>query len=238
MMLFVRVCGGATVKLFKILSVAALLALGVSAARADSGGDSQPKLGGAGPGSPNCGSFQGSADSTGAINADCTVTGTMASTIIFAAPDAETSANPKDLGLTCIAPQFLEIGWTMTNSQVMMNGVLTDECTLTAPTASTVTAQDIANAQKLSGGPNNDEPDCDWDDFVYGIPVGCDITVTTAGNKPNQLFAPNASFDVAPGQSQLVPFPEPGTLFLLVVGLGGLAILQRKHARKSIAQAV
>jgi PEP-CTERM motif len=225
-------------KLIQILTVAAVLAFGVSVAHADSGGDGQPKLGGKGPGSPDCGTFQGSADSTGAINADCTVTGTMASTIIFAAPNAQTSANPNFLGLTCIAPQFLEEGWTMTNSQVTMNGVLTDECTLTAPTASTVTAQDIANSIKLSGGANSDEPDCDWDDFVFGIPVGCDITITTAGDKPNQLFAPNASFDVSPSQGQLVPFPEPSTLMLLVFGLGGLAIVQRKLARKSIAQTV
>lgn len=225
-------------KLLKVLTVVALLAFGVNVARADSGGDGQPKLGGKGPGSPDCNSFQGSADSSGGINADCTVTGTMASTIIFAAPDAQTSANPNFLGLTCLAPQFLAVGWTMTTTQVTMNGVLTDECTLTAPTASTVTAQDIANSIKLSPGSDDGTPDCDWDDFVFGIPVGCDITVSTAGDKPNQLFAPNASFDLAPGQGALVPFPEPETILLLVLGIGGLAIVRRKLPRKTIEQAV
>lgn len=224
-------------KLFKILCLAALLAFGVNTALADSGGDGQPKLGGAGPGSPDCGSFQATANSAGAINADCTVTGTMATTIFFAAPNAETSANPNQLGLTCQAPQLLAIGWTQNaNVQTTINGVLVDECSFTAPT--TATAQDIANANKLVGSGAPDEPDCDWDDFILGIPVGCDITVTTAGNKPNQLFAPNASFDVAPTSPQLIPFPEPGTLVLLVIGVGGLAIVQRKRARKSITQSV
>jgi len=224
-------------KLFKVLAVAAVLALGVSVARADSGGDGQPKLGGAGPGSPDCGSFQGSADSTGAINADCTVTGSMATTILFAAPDAQTSADPNFLGLTCLAPNFLKLGWTQNaNVQVTMNGVLVDECSFTAPTVAT--AQDIANATLMDQMDPTGSAQCGWREFITGIPVGCDITITTQGDHPNQLFAPNASFDVAPTAPQLVPFPEPSTLLLLAFGLGGLAIVQRKLARKSIAQTV
>jgi hypothetical protein len=213
--------------------MAALLVFAVSVARADSGGDGQPKLGGSGPGSPDCNSFQGSADANGNINADCTVSGAAQTTIIFAAPDNTTNG-----GLTCSANRLVAIGWTQNaNVQTTINGVVTDECSFSAPTASTVTLQDLANSvlESAFSPTGNGDQNCNWDDFVFGIPVGCDVTVTTAGDPSNELFTPNAQFDVAPSTSDLVPFPEPGTLWLMVLGLGGLAIMQRKLARKSIA---
>jgi len=222
-------------KLLKVLPlVAMLLFLGVNAAMADDGGDGQPKLGAGGPGSPDCSSFQGTADANGNITSECEVmTGTQ-TTIIFAVPDAESSIDPNYLGLTCVAPQFQEAGWTLTQGiQTTINGTLVDECMLTAPTDPT--AEDLANAAAMSGGDPSDEPDCDWDDFVTGIPAGCDITITTAGNKPNQLFAPNASFDVAPSTTDLIPFPEPGTLVLTLLGLGALALASRKYRVRATA---
>lgn len=232
-------------RLFKFLSLAVVLMFSVSIARADSGGDGHPKLGGSGPGSPNCNSFQGTTSGTGTINADCTVTGTTATTIVFAVPDALTSSNPDTLGLTCSASQLTSIGWTQNaNTQVTINGVLVDECSFTAPTASQVTLQDVANALILdilsptgNGGNNGSgfDGDCDWDDFITGIPVGCDITVTTNGDPANQLFAGNAAFDVAPSTSLLVPFPEPGSLILLVIGLGGVALFQYRRSKRATA---
>lgn len=220
-------------KLIKVISVAALLAFTLTTVRADSGGDGQPKLGGSGPGSPNCNSFQASTDANGAINADCTVNGNTATTIIFAAPDAGTNG-----GLTCSAQQLVAIGWTQNaNTQSTVNGVVIDECSFTAPTASAVTLQDIGNAilESIFTPTGNSSCQCNWDNFIFGIPVGCDITVTTAGDAPNQLFAPNTQFDVASTASALIPFPEPGTLWLIVLGMAGLAIMPRKFARKLTA---
>jgi hypothetical protein len=224
---------GAILKVFRVLAIASLMVFVGSPVRADGGADGQPKLGGSGPGSPNCNSFQASANTKGAINADCTVNGSTATTIIFAAPDAGTNG-----GLTCSARQLTAIGWTQNaNMQTGINGVLTDECSFTAPTAATVTLQDIGNAilESLFTPTGNSSCQCNWDNFIFGIPVGCDITVTTSGDSPNQLFDPNTQFDVAPTASSLIPFPEPGTLWLLVFGLTGLAIMHRKFARKSIA---
>jgi hypothetical protein len=224
---------GASLRLLRVLAVTSLLVFAGISVRADGGGDGQPKLGGAGPGSPNCNSFQASANAEGAINADCTVSGSTATTIIFAAPDAGTNG-----GLTCTAQQLTAIGWTQNaNVQTNINGILTDECSFTAPTASNVTLQDIGNAilESLFNPTGNSSCQCNWDNFIFGIPVGCDITVTTNGDSPNQLFDPNTQFDVAPTVSTLIPFPEPGTLWLLSFGLAGLAITHRKFARKSIA---
>ena len=222
-------------KMLKFLAVAAMLMLTVSVARADGGGDGQPKLGASGPGSPNCNSFQGTTNPDGSISSDCTVMGTAATTIFFAMPDSLTSSNPKTLGLTCSAPQLTAIGWTQNpNQQVMINGTLVDECSFSAPTASQVTLQDVANAILLSvlSPTGNGDCNCNWNDFVTGIPVGCDITITTNGDKPSQLFAGNAAYDVAPSQSLLVPFPEPGTLALLFIGMGAVALYQIRRAKR------
>lgn len=234
-------------RLFKFLSLVVILMFSVSMARADSGGDGQPKIGASGPGSPDCNSFQGTTSGTGTINANCTVSGTTATTIVFAMPDALTSPNPDTLGLTCSASQLTAIGWTQNeNTQTTINGVTVDECSFTAPTASQVSLQDIANALILditsptgfSGNTGTGfDGDCDWDDFITGIPVGCDITVTTNGDLSNQLFASNAAFDVAPSTSLLVPFPEPGTLWLLGMGLVALFAMKGRSSRKTARQA-
>lgn len=231
--------GGANLKLFRVLSMVALLAFAVNVARADSGGDGHPKLGGSGPGSPNCNSFQASTDAGGGIdNLDCTVNGTTATTIVFAVPDAGTiTPGAPNGGLTCSAQQLVAIGWTQNaNVQTTINGVLTDECSFTAPTASQVTLKDIGNAilESALTPTGSSTCQCNWDDFIFGIPVGCDITVTTAGDPSNQLFAPNTNFDVAPTISNLIPFPEPGTIWLMLFGFAGLFFLQRKMVRRSI----
>lgn len=233
--------GGAILKLFRVLSMVALLAFAVSVARADSGGDGHPKLGGSGPGSPNCNSFQASTDADGGIdNLDCTVNTQTATTIVFAVPDAGTiTQGAPNGGLTCSASQLVAIGWTQNaNVQTTVNGVLTDECSFTAPTASQITLKDIANAVLESAltPTGNSTCQCNWNDFIFGIPVGCDITVTTAGDPSNQLFAPNTSFDVAPSTTALVPFPEPGTIWLMLFGFAGLFFVQRKMARRSMVQ--
>jgi hypothetical protein len=222
-------------KMLKFLSVAAMLILSVGVARADSGGDGHAKLGASGPGSPNCSSFQAQADQNGNINSDCTVTGQTATSIFFAVQNSQTSNNPKTLGLSCSAPQLTAIGWTQNpTQQVMINGALVDECSFSAPTASQVTIQDIANSilESVLTPTGNGNCNCNWNDFITGIPVGCDITITTQGNAQNQNFASNATYDVAPSQGQLIPFPEPGTILLLMIGLGAIVLYQKRQAKR------
>lgn len=225
-------------RLFRLCTLASFVLLSVMAVRADGGGDGQPKLGASGPGSPNCSDFQATADGTGAINSDCTVTGQTATTIFFAVENSQSSPNPNTLGLSCSAPQLTAIGWVQNpNTQTMINGVLVDECSFTAPTLSQVTALDVLNSaiESVLDPVGNSQCACNWDDFILGIPVGCDITITTNGDSPSQLFAPDATYDVAPSQADLVPFPEPGTLWLLAIGISAFAILQRRMSRKSAA---
>ncbi len=224
-------------RLYRALPFAAMFLLAVSTAFADGGGDGAPKMGAGGPGSPSCSTFQSSADSNGDINAECTVTGDVPeTTIIFAAPANETSSNPDTLGLSCTAPLLTAIGWTQNpNQQVTINGTVVDECSFTAPTLKTVTLSDVANAAWESIADNTGDCNCNWADFILGIPVGCDVTVTTQGDPSTELFAANAAFDVAPTQSDVLPFPEPGTLWLLAFGVVALVLFQRRQAKRALA---
>ncbi|MGD1211172.1 MAG: PEP-CTERM sorting domain-containing protein [Candidatus Acidiferrales bacterium] len=215
-------------KLLKVLGAVGLTLFAVGVVRADStGGDSRIVLGGGPGGSPSCSSFQASADSSGVIaNGDCIVTGTTATVVAFATPAADVLGG----ALTC-SSNLTNIGWNPSGtSQVTIGGILVDECLFTAP--SSVSDATIDYLKYVIHDPyrGHNDGDCDLDDFVLGIPVGCDITSNTvSGATGTDLFAADAVFDVAPTTADFVTFtPEPGSLALLMLGLVTLPFLRRK----------
>jgi len=219
-------------KLLKILGALCLILLAVGVVRADStDGDSRVILGGGPGGSPSCSSFQTSANASGIIaSGDCIVTGSTATVVAFATPAADVLGG----NLTCTS-NLTNIGWTGgAATQTTIGGVLVDECSFTAPTSvSWATKQYLWSIGDPYFGHN--DHDCDLDDFVLGIPVGCDITSNTVSGATianTEAFAPDSQVDVASDISDFTPFstPEPGSLALMLFGLGALPFLRRRLA--------
>jgi hypothetical protein len=122
--------------------------------------------------------------------------------------------------LTCTS-NLTTIGWIETAS----SGAV-DFCTFTAPSETTLAFIAIA---KDSGNGINDG-DCDLDDFLVGIPHGCDFTAKTV---TGSFFTPGAPVGLSVNGA-LIPIlaPEPSSALLLLGGLGvGLPFLRRKLAR-------
>lgn len=209
--------GGAHLRAFRLITVAAVLILASSVVRAD-GLDARSNVNGGGPGSPPCGSTQFSADANGHFDVDCTTT-VDTPVITFAALDSQTNG-----GLSC-ASQLTMIGWKETSSKA--NGV--DTCTFTAPTKPDGDlAAFLFNFVGLIEG--DKEGDCDLDDFVFGISKGCDIIVTT--NADGSLpFAPGAVADLSVNGAPLLPLPEPTSLGLLATGLATLFFGRRRSKK-------
>lgn len=243
-------------KLMNALVVAALVVFTAGVVHADDiSGDSQIVLGGGGHGSPSCTDFQANANASGLVEdpdggpAGCSVdNGEFVTSITFAVPNADTID-----GLTVTSPltstfagtplAFLD--WTETGNcsaataNTAPGGI--DVCTLTAPALPSGPPGTIILADLTALGIINDG-DCDTDDFIFGIPgggvdntplnEGCDITFATlagATEENTEAFVSGAVFDVSPtGTGGLVPFPEPGTLALLMLGLVTLPFLRRK----------
>ena len=195
----------------RLLPVIALVLLSANLAFAD-GLDGHVKIGGAGGGSPSCATFQGTTDGSGLINGDCAVIGATVTSITFAVLPVDTFYE----GVSAVQDPSLS-GWSVQCT----NGPSLDFCTLTAPT----TAPLISDG----GTPVLNDHDCDADDFVLGIPGGCDITFTTPN--PSQNFASHISFDVSTNNNSLAPLPEPATLTMLMMGLLALPFVRRKFAR-------
>jgi hypothetical protein len=209
-----------------MLSVAALVLFASRMVRAD---DTRVNMNGGGGGSPTCGSNTASAGSTGLLTTDCLVvslanggTGTV-TTFSFEVADSNTIGG----GLSCVSNLTSVDGWTGTLTSHNPGGV--DVCTLTAPTS--VSTAVIAALEAL-GDPykGHSDGDCDLDDFVLGIVVGCDIKFDSATDGSG-FFAPNTPVGFAVNGDALPSLPEPGTLALLLVGLTGLPLVRRKFAR-------
>ena len=215
--------GGAQVRFAKIASCLGLVLFSAGIVCAD-GIDGHVRLGGGGGGSPSCDSFQATTDGSGLINGHCAVTGEAATTIEFAILDQNSNG-----GLSCGAPDLTAINWTgspVTTS--VMNGATVDQCSFTAPT--TISRGAYLHSISQDGSPRINDGDCDLDDFLLGIPVGCDVNFTTSS--PNQLFAENSLFDVSANNSPLATLtPEPQSLSLLLLGLAVLPLVRRKFAR-------
>ena len=218
--------GGAHLRAFKLIFAAAVLILASSVVRADGIGDPRVNMGGGPGGSPTCGSNTGTTGSAGLLAVDCIVvaasaggTGTVTK-FAFEVADINTFS----AGITCSSKNL--IGWSFTSLNVS-GGI--DTCTATAPTTVSATTIAILKAMHDPFTGKNDG-DCDADDFVLGIPVGCDIKITSLTGQ--DLFKVNAPVGFASnGDSLPSLLPEPGTVSLLMLGLTGLPFLRRKVAR-------
>lgn len=221
-------------KFLKMLPVVALMFFAASIVRAD---DTQVHMGGGPGGSPPCGSNSASANNAGVLTADCLVTNATGAitTFSFEVLDANTLNNGlPNGGLTCDSQLSSIDGWTGTLAAHNVGGV--DICTLTAPTR--VSLRTYMNlfltGDPYTGGPTLDsfrnDGDCDLDDFVLGIPVGCDIKISSAAGNAG-LFVPGAPVGFSSNNNPLPALPEPGTLALVLIGLTGLPLLRRKLAR-------
>jgi hypothetical protein len=219
--------------------VAVLVLFAASAVRADdtTGTDSRIVIGTTPPGSPPCTAFQSLADSGGAISTDCTVEGSTDTSITFYVPTADLLGG----SLSCQSDLSTIAGWGATAGSANDAGTPISTCTFTAPTS--VTLGTYWNLLKTGdpylGSPTTatNDGDCDLDDDVLGVPVGCDITFSTPSgvtptNDPNNLlFVPNSQFGVS-FDGTVSPLPEPGTLALLLVGLLPLAFLRRRAVQR------
>jgi len=241
--------GGARVKMVRLVSLVALVLFAASIVRAD---DTRVNNNGGGdPDIPACGSSPVMANAQGVIDFSCLVTsvssgGTGALTKIT----DEASDSADGGGLTCASELVTVDGWKETQT-VNPGGV--DTCTLTAPTyvtpqvylnIATVTGclqlPPLPSCDPYLGGPTiqtfYNDGDCDLDDFVLGLPVGCTLNIdnfNVAGN-PNSgtsPFAADGAFGVAGNNEPLPSLPEPGTLSMLLIGLTGLPLVRRKFAR-------
>lgn len=231
-------------KLINALVVAALVLFAAGVVHADdtSGGDSRIVIGTTPPGSPPCTGFSTTATSGGLFleagdNDRCTVGGAPSTSITFATPAADVLGG----ALTCSSTLSTVDGWSAKSATVTIDGESVDECTFTAPTSVTMatylallgTEDPIPFKYVFDPPPTPyNDGDCDLDDLTLGVPVDCDITFdspkgATIGD--TEAFTSDAAVEVSPtGPSGITPFPEPGSLALLLVGLIPLAFMRRR----------
>lgn len=231
-------------KLINALVVASLLLFMAGVAHADDisdDGDSRVVIV---PGDPppaaSCSGIQAVAGSDGTIaDTDCQVTDSAITSITFAVPATDVLGGKLSCSLNVGGVPLSLIGWTSASSVVDVGGVSADECTFTAPTTLTATAWavvaltgDPIPLQFIGSSTAYNDGDCDLDDFTLGIPVGCDIGISTPAGATianTQAFAADSIVDLSgSGSAGLLPFPEPGTLVLMLIGLAPLAFLRRR----------
>jgi hypothetical protein len=234
-------------KLINALVVAALVLFAAGVVHADdiSGGDSRIVIvPGDPPPAPSCGGIQAIAGADGTIpDTDCQVTGSSVTSITFAVPTSEVLGGALSCSLNVGGVPLSLIGWGTSSSVITVAGVSADECTFTAPTTLSIGAWAVVAATGDaiplgyigSSKPYNDG-DCDLDDFTLGIPVGCDIGISTPSGATignTQAFAADATVDLSgSGVTGLAVFPEPGTWVMLLLGLAPLAFLRRRALQR------
>jgi hypothetical protein len=242
-------------KLINAFVVAALVLFAAGMAHADDlgGGDSRIVIGTQPGGSPPCSSFQASADSSGVISnglggpEDCENTGPGSATITTLT-FAVAASSVEGGALSCSSFLSTNLNWGLSTS-LIDNGTV-DQCTLTAPATPQNGAQLLAYLATPGGAeayiyaalsdvppslfnPLGNDGDCDADDLMFGIPVGCDVTFGNYGATGTQVFAADAQFDISPtGVSGLAPLPEPSTLLLMLLGLASLPLMRRRLVRQ------
>ncbi len=210
--------------MLKLVCVTTAVLFAAGMAFAD-GIDTRVHVNGGPAGSPSCGSVQITADSDGGFSSDCQNTGSNKITSITFAllgSSTQTSSDPAG-GLTCKS-NLQSIGWTASTSA--SNGV--DTCTFTAPDKITDANED--RATKGDGNGKINDGDCDLDDFLLGIPSGCDVKFTNDLNGNLSPMVPGTKADLSVNGAPLVPLatPEPGELSLLAIGCLGLFFFRRK----------
>jgi hypothetical protein len=216
--------GGAFLTAFKAMTVATVLLFASCIVRADD--TLVHNNGGGSPGDPQCGSTT-IAVGDAAFQYNCnatTATGTI-TTFSFEVADSNTIGG----GLTCDS-NLTEIGWTGPSGPVHNPGGI-DVCTFTAPT--TVSTETL-NFLKSIGDPykGHSDGDCDPDDFVLGIVVNCGIHNNNGTPTSFSPFEPGSTAGFAVnGESLPSLLPEPSSISLLLLGLGGLPLVRRKFAR-------
>lgn len=234
-------------KLINALVVAALVLFTAGVVHADdiSGGDSRIVIvPGDPPPAPGCGGIQAIAGSDGTIaDADCQVTGSAVTSITFAVPTTEVLGGGLGCSLSVGGVPLSLIGWQSASSVISVAGVSADECTFTAPTTLSPAAWavvaltgDPIPLQFIGSSKPYNDGDCDLDDFTLGIPVGCDIGISTPSGatiQNTQAFVADATVDLSgSGVAGLVAFPEPGTLAMMLIGLAPLAFLRRRAVQR------
>jgi hypothetical protein len=217
-------------KALKLLIAVIAVAFAAGIAQADGMADPRTNLGTGPGGSPTCGSNLENVSSTGLLAIDCLVvsvskggTGTITE-FVFGVQDTSTFS----AGITCssvaASGQFPLVGWTITSTNVS-GGI--DTCLAMAPT--TVSANTIAILKAMHDPYKaTNDGDCDSDDNVLGIQVGCDLKISSLTSQ--DLFVPNAPVGIGADGDKLPSLPEPGTVSLLVLGLTGLPFLRRKFS--------
>jgi len=242
--------GGGYLKLFRLGLAVAVMLFAASVSSAD-GVDPRQGVGTAGGGSPPCSDFLYSADGTGAIptGTDCLESSNTYAIEVFAPGSATLSVYSPLLDTPTVDTPSAKINqwadallattdlvWSETCGPTTVAGAPAEECTLTAPKIDTL--NDLAVIAALSAAGLLNDGDCDEDDDILYVPAGCDVIFTTGslgtsedlqGDTPDELFKPFETLGATNG-TPLVAFPEPGSLGLLAIGLGGLGAFRRKFS--------
>jgi hypothetical protein len=233
-----------------IFAFAAAVLFGLTVARADSLGDGRVGVQPAPPGDPPpaCGSLQFSANAGGLLAASCTVTGSTITSITVAVPELESNGvlsvtSPLLNDVTGNVPSVIldlpgvdaflsQFNWSESCGTGTVGSIAVYDCTLTAPQQPTSGLLAALDSYLTEAGIINDG-DCDADDFIFGIPVGCDINFNTPDSA--ELLGGYATVDVSTNGAPLAPItPEPGTLVLFSIGILAMLPSLRRRVRRPL----
>jgi hypothetical protein len=230
----------------KLAVFVGMVLLFAGALHADSIGDGRVGVQPAPPSDPppSCGGFQFSANGGGQVSSSCEVTGSEVTSITVAVPTTEANGGLQIFSsltsnVTGNLPSWLppsivtalsQFNWSSSCGSGFVGDVAVSECTLAAP-AVPPNSSGILNLLTYAGIIN--DGDCDADDFVFGVPVGCDFNFTTNTDSLNQLFAPYATVDAGVNGAPLAPFtPEPSTAILFGLGILPMLPFALRRARR------
>jgi len=232
--------------------VAVLVLAGAGIAGADSLGDPRQGVGTSGPGSPSCSVFSYAAGGSGAIPAgtDCEEGAKTFEIQLFSPGTAPLSVyspllesptvDTKNPFINAWADGLLattDLVWSESCGATTIGGEAAQECTLTAPKIDN--ANDLFVLGVLSAVGLLNDGDCERDDTILFVPKGCDLDFTTGalgtlpGDSPDELFSANENLESTANGTAPTPFPvpEPASLAIMLVGLGGVTGLRRRFAR-------